>query len=91
VRTLSQDHGLGSTGSERLYKYLPDGNVKWSEFEVDTRDAQNPLVQVRVMIDGKEAWTVEYRGKPIRQSKNGLGGIAKSFLELLNWRPRRWF
>jgi alkaline phosphatase D len=59
VRTLSQDHGLGPTGAEKLLKYLPDGNVKWTEFEVDTRDALLPLVKVKVMIDGEPAWQVE--------------------------------
>lgn len=91
MRTLSQSHGLGATGAEKLLKYLPDGNVKWTEFEVDTRDARTPLVKVRVVVDGKEAWKVEIRGKPVYQARNAIGDMAKSFLELLNWRPRRWF
>ncbi|UZJ54319.1 hypothetical protein CBS101457_003639 [Exobasidium rhododendri] len=91
IRTLSQDHGLGATGQEKLLKYLPDGNVKWSEFEVDTRDAQNPFVKVRVIIDEKVAWLLEIKGRPILQTRNAIGDIAKTFAELLNWRPRRWF
>lgn len=74
-----------------MLKYLPDGNVKWTEFEVDTRDGQTPLVKVRVIIDGKEAWKVEVRGKSLRPSRNAIGYMSQSFLELLHWRPRRWF
>lgn len=43
------------------------------------------------MVDGKAAWEVAVHGKPIRQPRNAIGDLAKSFLELLNWRPRRWF
>ncbi|MCO5590212.1 hypothetical protein L7F22_044181 [Adiantum nelumboides] len=91
VRTLAQGHNLGATGAERLYKYLPDGNIKWSEFEVDTRDVKAPIVHVKVIIDGDVAWKVSVHGTPIHKPRNAIGGIAKSFLELLNWRPRRWF
>lgn len=35
VRTLSEEHGAGAWGEEKLYKYLPDGNHKWTEFEVE--------------------------------------------------------
>ena len=88
---MSQSHGLGPTGAEKLLKYLPDGNTKWTEFEVDTRDASAPLVKVNVMIDGKSAWQVEVRGKPVHQARNAIGDMAKSFIELLTWRPRKWF
>ena len=91
VRTLDQMHGLGHTGAEKLLKYLPDGNVKWTEFEVDTRDAREPQVHVRVMVDAKEAWKVTIIGSPVHQTRAAIGGVAKTFLQLLNWRPRRWF
>lgn len=91
VRTLSQSHGLGPTGAERLYKYLPDGNVKWSEFEVDTRDTSDPQVRVKVVVDGKPAWTVTVHGQPVLKPRTAVGGMAHTFLELLRWRPRRWF
>ncbi|PWN43770.1 hypothetical protein IE81DRAFT_322196 [Ceraceosorus guamensis] len=92
VRTFSQDHGLGPTGVEKVYKYLPDGNVKWTEFEVDTRDPAAPKVIATVKIDGKEAWRVVVVGKGVlTRPTYAIGDIAKSFLELLNFRPRRWF
>lgn len=91
VRTLAQEHNLGATGAERLYKYLPDGNIKWSEFEVDTRNTKQPVVNVKVLIDGKVAWKVSVHGTPVHTTRNAIGGLAQTFLELLHWRPRRWF
>ncbi|KAK0569306.1 hypothetical protein OC861_001123 [Tilletia horrida] len=35
VRTLSEENAKGPKGEEKLYKYLPDGNHKWTEFEVE--------------------------------------------------------
>lgn len=91
IRTLSQDNGLGPTGAERLYKYVPDGNVKWTELEVDTRDAVTPFVNVRLMVDGKEVHRTKVVGKGLRSPTLALGGLAKTFFELLRWRPARWF
>ncbi|KAN0061175.1 hypothetical protein ACQY0O_006910 [Thecaphora frezii] len=91
IRTLSEDHGAGAWGEDKLYKYIPDGNHKWTEFEVDTRDPYNPVVRVSVQVDGKEAWKVSLFGKPVRRAENVVGSIAKSLLELLGFKPRRWF
>lgn len=91
VRTLHQSHGLGPQGAEQLLKYIPDGNIKWTEFRVDTRDAKQPRLHVKVVVDGHIAWKVEVLGMPIQQTRNAVGDLAKSFLELLHWRPRRWF
>jgi alkaline phosphatase D len=35
---------------------LPDGNSKYSTFEVDTRVQNKPTLRVEVVIDGQEAW-----------------------------------
>jgi alkaline phosphatase D len=35
---------------------LPDGNSKYTTFEVDTRIQNKPVVKVQVTIDGEEAW-----------------------------------
>jgi alkaline phosphatase D len=35
---------------------LPRGQMKFSTFEVDTRNASSPTVTTRVYIDGHEAW-----------------------------------
>lgn len=91
VRTLSQEHGRGPTGQEKLLKYIPDGNFKWSEFEVDTRRSTDPKVTLRVFVDGEVGWKVTLLGKPVRAEVRTIGGLAKSFLELLGWRSRKWF
>ncbi|EST08084.1 Alkaline phosphatase D-related [Kalmanozyma brasiliensis GHG001] len=86
VRTLSQDHGDGKTGVDKLLKYLPDGNYKWTEFEVDARDPYKPVVRVSVQIDGKEAWKTTYVGKSLRKSQGGVGGLVRNLLESLGFR-----
>lgn len=91
VKTLSQDNGLGETGEDKLYKYLPEGNIKWSEFTVDTRNPLSPVVNVRVVIDGEVAWKVKIVGKQVREPPQAIGGMAKSFLELLGFKKFKWF
>lgn len=92
VRTLSQSHGRGPTGQEKLLKYIPDGNYKWTDFEVDTRDPSHPHVIARVFVDGEMAWKVKLLGRSVREGQaRTVGGLAKSFLELLGWKSRKWF
>ncbi|SPO28554.1 uncharacterized protein UTRI_04432 [Ustilago trichophora] len=86
IRTLSQDHGDGKMGVDKLLKYLPDGNHKWTEFEVDARDPYNPMVKVSVQIDGKEAWKTTYVGKSLRKTQGGIGGLVRNLLESLGFR-----
>ncbi|KAK4704478.1 alkaline phosphatase D, partial [Phenoliferia sp. Uapishka_3] len=73
--------------------YLPDGNSKYSTFEVDTRVANEPVVRVRVVIDGEEAWTVEIRGAALEvpPPPKGIGSLGKSLMELLGFKKRSWF
>ncbi|PWN50399.1 hypothetical protein IE53DRAFT_97589 [Violaceomyces palustris] len=91
IRTFSEDNGAGVTGEDKIYKYIPDGNHKWSEFEVDTRDPYRPVVRVSVQVDGKEAWKVEVKGKPVKKPESAVGSIAKTLFELLGLKPRKWF
>ena len=91
IRTLAQEHSMDPPGSETLLKYLPDGNHKWTEFEVDTRDPKNPAVHVRVYVDGLEAWQLRVDGRPITRPQSALGKLARSLLELLGFRKREWF
>lgn len=90
IRTVSQSHGRGATGEDVLLQYLPDGNSKFSTFEVDTRIANEPVVRVKVWIDGAEspAWSVEVRGKPIDVPRppSAIGSLGKSLLELLGFK-----
>ena len=91
IRTLAQEHSIDPPGQELLLKYLPDGNHKWTEFEVDTRSPSEPAVYATVMVDGKEAWRLTVMGRPIRRSQGALGSLAKSLMELLGFRNLRWF
>lgn len=91
IRTLAQEHTIDPPGEEVLLKYLPDGNHKWTEFEVDTRDPNNPTILVRVQIDGKEAWHIRIHGQPVNKSQSALGKLAQSLMELFGFRKREWF
>ncbi|KAE8267815.1 hypothetical protein A4X09_0g4543 [Tilletia walkeri] len=73
VRTLSEENAKGPEGEEKLYKYIPDGNHKWTEFEVDTRDAAKPMVHATVVVDGSEAWKVTVVGIPVRPIPAQIG------------------
>ncbi|KZT66718.1 hypothetical protein DAEQUDRAFT_443823 [Daedalea quercina L-15889] len=42
---------------EKVLKYIADGNYKWSSIEVDSRDRQDPVANIDIMIDGKKAYT----------------------------------
>jgi len=42
---------------ERVLKYLPVGNYKWSAIEVDTSNPESPIARLEVVIDGE----VNYR------------------------------
>jgi alkaline phosphatase D len=53
IRTLSAKN---NKADDHLLKYIPDGNSKFSVFEVDSRNASSPVVHVRVVIDGEDAW-----------------------------------
>jgi alkaline phosphatase D len=44
------------TTNSTLVSDIPHGQIKYSTFEVDTRNATEPTVTTRVYIDGKEAW-----------------------------------
>lgn len=90
---------LPSTLADLPLADLPDGNSKFSTFEVDTRTANEPVVRVKVWIDGAEAWQVEVRGKPldIPAPPSAIGSLGKSLLELLGFKVsfftlirRRW-
>lgn len=41
---------------EEVLKYVPEGNYKWSTFEVDTRDTQHPVVRLELMSDGRPVY-----------------------------------
>lgn len=75
---------------------IPDGYRKFSTFEVDTRNAEQPIVTMKLWIDGREAWNVDVIGKPVYPPVQPgpvtqLGrSLAFSLSELLGF-GRRWF
>jgi len=50
---------------ETLIKYVPDGNHKWTTFEVDSTDSQAPTLKVELFINGKLNWENTITGDPV--------------------------
>jgi len=81
---------------ERVLKYLPIGNYKWSAIEVDTRNPEKPTLHLEVMIDGKSAYKTSVVGKPVKiKSSTALGAFVpegfKDLLDKVGLTPNRWF
>ncbi|GJN87143.1 hypothetical protein Rhopal_000088-T1 [Rhodotorula paludigena] len=99
IRTLSQKHHRGATGEDTLLKYIPDGNSKFTTFEVDTRVANRPVVRVRVYVDGAEAWHLDVLGQPLPRAlgrgipvvEDAVGQLGKGLRELLAFIRRSWW
>ncbi|KAF8197382.1 PhoD-like phosphatase-domain-containing protein [Pholiota molesta] len=79
---------------ERVVKYLPAGNYKWSAFEVDTRDPARPTLRVETVIDGKPAYNLEIVGTPTK-APPGLGALVShsvvDWFERFGLSPAKWF
>ncbi|KAJ6513831.1 PhoD-like phosphatase-domain-containing protein [Mycena vitilis] len=81
---------------ERVVKYLARGNVKWSSFEMDTRDLTRPTLRIELVIDGKIRYREELVGSPVKlQSSNALGVFVstgiKDVFNRIGIQPSRWF
>ncbi|KAH8108215.1 PhoD-like phosphatase-domain-containing protein [Cristinia sonorae] len=81
---------------ENVVKYLAKGNYKFSALEVDTRDLNNPVINLETVIDGKVAFTLRIVGEPVQfQSSTALGTIVpqtfKGILDRLGLSPTKWF
>lgn len=81
---------------EEVLKYVPEGNYKWSTFEVDTRDPQNPKVRLELMSDGKLAYVLDIAGKPVElRASAGLETFVpkgiKGVLDKLGLKPGSWW
>ncbi|QRV85899.1 hypothetical protein RhiJN_13917 [Ceratobasidium sp. AG-Ba] len=50
---------------EKLLKYVPKGNHKWTTIEVDSTDTQAPKLKVELFVDGKVEWEHEIAGEPV--------------------------
>lgn len=60
------------------------------QFEVDTRNPLQPVVTAILKVDGEESYRLKIYGRPIKGAI-AMGDMAKSFLELLGFRKRKWF
>ncbi|KAJ7490064.1 PhoD-like phosphatase-domain-containing protein [Mycena galericulata] len=81
---------------ERVVQYIARGNVKWSAFEIDTRDLTRPTLRIELVIDGKIRYREELRGSPVKlQSSNALGVFVttglKDVFNRIGITPSRWF
>ncbi|KAF9070321.1 PhoD-like phosphatase-domain-containing protein [Rhodocollybia butyracea] len=81
---------------EQVFKYIPDGNYKWSSIEIDTRDSQRPTLKLEVVIDGKPSYHYEVVGKPVNlQQSTALGAFVtsnmKDILKKIGMQPSKWF
>jgi alkaline phosphatase D len=81
---------------ERVLAYLPNGNSKWSTFEIDTTDSENPLLHVETVIDGKPAHHFELAGIRVRPPNMiNIGTIVvtnvKDLFDKMGIKPSRWF
>ncbi|GJJ12494.1 hypothetical protein Clacol_006736 [Clathrus columnatus] len=81
---------------ERVLKYLPLGNFKWTTFEVDTTDHQMPTLKVETVINGKAEWRHSIFGEAvdIKPSKVVSSNIAKGLKDALGkigLSPEKWF
>ncbi|TFK72587.1 hypothetical protein BDN72DRAFT_836149 [Pluteus cervinus] len=81
---------------ERVFKYIPTGNHKWSTFEIDTREADKPMLRLSVLVDGDVAYNWTYVGKPLKvKTASALGLFTSGGIEELvrkfGMNPRKWF
>ncbi|KAF8590013.1 hypothetical protein K439DRAFT_1382603 [Ramaria rubella] len=87
---------LAFVPDERVLKYLPLGNYKWSAFEIDTTDRQKPTLKLEVVINGHTEWRHTIVGQPVTlKASNALGtqitrGL-KGALGKIGLSPTKWF
>ncbi|KAJ3998054.1 PhoD-like phosphatase-domain-containing protein [Lentinula boryana] len=81
---------------ERVIKYIPEGNYKWSSIEIDTRNPQLPTLKLEVVIDGKPSYQYQFVGTPVKlQGSTALGAFVstnvKDILKKIGLQPAKWF
>ncbi|KAJ8515524.1 hypothetical protein ONZ45_g7080 [Pleurotus djamor] len=79
---------------ERVLKYLPSGNHKWSVFDLNTKNPDSPVLKIEVMIDGQPQYSHEIIGEPVVLPTGTAIGLLSSVQHLLGkWStdPRKWF
>ncbi|PPQ90134.1 hypothetical protein CVT25_012303 [Psilocybe cyanescens] len=96
TRNATNGNGTEEVPYEKTIAYIPTGNVKWSAFEVDTRDIEKPTLRLETVIDGKPAYHLEIIGTPVRPpAAVGLGSLVttnvKGLFDRIGLRPTKWF
>jgi len=81
---------------ERVVKYLPIGNYKWSAIEIDTRNPEHPKLNLEVVIDGKVEYNLSIDATPVKlRSSTAVGSMVpyslKDILDRVGLSPNRWF
>jgi len=80
---------------EKVLKYLPIGNYKWSVVEVDTSNPESPVAQLEVVIDGKPSYRHTIEGSSIpRSMPTELGTFIPALRDILvkmGIKPGTWF
>ncbi|KAL4246501.1 hypothetical protein ABKN59_008654 [Abortiporus biennis] len=81
---------------ERVLKYIPVGNHKWSSLEVDTRNRSSPTIHLETVADGEVVYRLSIAGQPVAlRSSTALGGIMpttfKGILDRIGLSPSHWF
>jgi len=80
---------------ERVLKYLPIGNYKWSIIEVDTFNPESPIARLEVVIDGKVSYRHTIEGAAIpRPTTTELGLLVPALRDMLlkiGLKPNTWF
>ncbi|KAH9483815.1 hypothetical protein JR316_0003293 [Psilocybe cubensis] len=95
--TRNVTEGVEEVPYEKRIAYIPTGNVKWSAFEVDTRDIDKPTLRLETVIDGKPAYHLEIVGTPVYPpaALSGLSSLVttnvKGIFDRIGLRPSKWF
>ncbi|TDL25073.1 hypothetical protein BD410DRAFT_785858 [Rickenella mellea] len=100
IRTLRMQSEINTerllVSEEQVIKYIATGNYKWSSFEIDTRNPEQPIAQVEVMIDGLPAYQLHIAGTPVKlKTSTALGTFIpnsfKDMLDKIGFKPTKWF
>jgi len=104
MRPQSEEYFIRSLGDgdseevpyERALAYLPNGNSKWSTFEIDTTDLEHPLLHVETVINGQPAYHFKMTGVRVRPpNMTNIGSMVvanvKDLFDKIGIKPSRWF
>ncbi|KAG6910883.1 hypothetical protein DXG01_006566 [Tephrocybe rancida] len=81
---------------ERVIKYIPTGNSKWSSLEIDSTNPESPRLRMEAVIDGYSSFRYEVTGIPVKlQISTAIGafvvGGVKDMINKFGIKPSKWF